>query len=166
MTMQHMTAEEIVHWIGELTAELGRRAQPAQQQPPALPWMQPPAPAPQVYRPPQPEPRARPFTQTVAPMANLAPMPAGGLPPGTPLTAPVVSAPADPMAAIMEQIRAIAAGQQTATAAPKPPSIVTATSKTDPEVARVFMGVPPRPDGVPPLNGSGRADGAVIVEAG
>ena len=156
--MGQMTTDEIAHWIGELTAELARRAaEPAQ---PALPpFMQAPRPAAR----PQAEPKARPFTQTTMPVA-MAPMPSGGLAPGTPLTAPLPAAqPNDQIAALMAQVQALMGGQQAATPAPQR-GIVTVTAKTDPETARVFMGVPPRPDGVPPINGAGVVAGAAVVE--
>lgn len=164
-----MTVEEIMHWLGELTSELARRAvQPAQPAQPMPPWAQQQdvragAATPPAWRAPRQEPKARPFT-SARPMVNLPPAPEGGLPPGTPLTrAPVEAAPADPVAALVEQLRAQIAGQPVATPAPQR-GIVTTTAKTDPEAARVFLGVPPRPDGAPPINGAGIAAGGAIVE--
>ena len=152
-----MTTDEIAHWIGELTAELARRAaEPAQ---PAMPpFMQATRPAAR----PQAEPKARPFTQTTMPVA-MAPMPSGGLAPGTPLTQGAPAQPNDQIAALMAQVQALVSGQQASTPAPQR-GIVTVTAKTDPETARVFMGVPPRPDGVPPINGAGVVAGAAVVE--
>lgn len=165
--LTQMTVDEIMHWMGELTAELARRAaQPAQPMPP---WAQQQdvragAATPPRWRAPAVEPKARPFTSTTQPMINMPAMPEGGLPPGTPLTrAPVEAAPADPVAALVEQLRAQITGQPVATPAPQR-GIVTTTAKTDPEAARVFLGVPPRPDGAPPINGAGIAAGGAIVE--
>lgn len=154
--LTNMTTDEIVHWIGEMTAELARRAaEPAQ---PAMPpFMQAPRPAAR----PQAEPKARPFTSTAVPIA-MAPMPSGGLAPGTPLTPPSLVNTVDPtVAALIAQLQAQMAGQ--ATPAPQR-GVITATAKTDPEAARVMMGVPPRPDGVPPINGAGVVAGAAVVE--
>lgn len=160
--LANMQTDEIVHWIGEMTAELARRTaqQPAPQ---ALPWQQAPAaPEPPRWQPPRVEPKARPFTQTTMPVA-MAAMPAGGLPPGTPLTPPSpATSVVDPtVAALIAQLQAQMTGQVT----PAPQrGVITATAKTDPETARVFMGVPPRPDGVPPINGAGVVAGSAIVE--
>lgn len=155
--LTNMTTDEIVHWISELTLELANRSVsiPTREMPPFMQR----APAAR----PQAEPKARPFTQTTMPVA-MAPMPSGGLAPGTPLTAPLPAAqPNDQIAALMAQVQAIMGGQQASTPAPQR-GIVTVTAKTDPETARVFMGVPPRPDGAPPINGAGVVAGAAVVE--
>lgn len=163
-----MTVDEIMHWLGELTSELARRAdQPAQPAAPSPPWaaqqdVRAGAATPPRWRAPAVEPKARPFTSTTRQMVNLPPVPEGGLPPGTPLTrAPVDAAPnVDPMvAAVIAQLQA-----QSSTPTPRAPGVVTTTAKTDPEAARVFLGVPPRPDGAPPINGAGIAAGGAIVE--
>lgn len=167
MALTDMTTEEIMHWVGELVGELARRAAP-QPQASLPPWMQAPAPAPPpppAWQPPRQEPRHRPFTASQAPV-NLAPMPAGGLPPGTPLTqAAQQAAPAvDPVAALVEQFRAQLVAAGTPTQAPAR-AVVTTTAKTDPETARVFLSVPPRPEGSPPING-GSVSGGVVLEPG
>lgn len=169
--LANMTTDEIMHWLGELTSELARRAdQPAQPAAPSPPWAAQPdvragAATPPRWRAPVVEPKARPFTQTTRQMVNMPAMPEGGLPPGTPLTRASVdvSPNVDPMvAAVIAQLQA-----QSATPtprAPRAPGVVTTTPKTDPEAARVFLGVPPRPDGAPPINGAGIAAGGAIVE--
>jgi hypothetical protein len=162
--MGQMTTDEIVHWIGEMTAELARRTaqQPVAQ---ALPWEPQPdvrvgAATPPRWQPPRVEPKARPFTSTSMPIA-MAPMPSGGLAPGTPLTPPSPNTVDPTVAALIAQLQAQMAGQVT----PAPQrGVITATAKTDPEAARVMMGVPPRPDGVPPINGAGVVAGSAIVE--
>lgn len=165
MALNDMQTEEILHWIGELTTELARRAQPAQ--PAQPPWMAHPdvragAATPPAYQPPRQEPKARPFTSSTAPNITLAPVPAGGLPPGTPLTQPVPAT--DPtVAALIAQLQAQIAGQQVTTPAPAR-GVITTTAKTDPETARVFLSVPPRPEGSPPINGGAVGGGAVLEQ--
>lgn len=161
--LTNMTTGEIVHWISELTLELANRSVsiPTREAPPWL--QQPAAPEPPRWQPPRQEPKAKPFTAQAMPI-SVAPMPSGGLPPGTPLTqgAPAQQ-PSDQIAALMAQVQALMGGQQASTPAPQR-GVITATAKTDPEAARVMMGVPPRPDGVPPINGAGVVAGSAIVE--
>lgn len=163
-----MTVDEIMHWLGELTSELARRAdQPAQPAAPSPPWAAQPdvragAATPPRWRAPAVEPKARPFTSTTQPMINMPAMPEGGLPPGTPLTRTPIANELLP-----DEVKAFLVRhgvQQTSTPTPRAPGVVTTTAKTDPEAARVFLGVPPRPDGAPPINGAGVAAGGAIVE--
>ena len=59
------------------------------------------------------------------------------------------------------QLQAQIAGQQVTTPAPAR-GVITTTAKTDPETARVFLSVPPRPEGSPPINGGAVGGGAVL----
>jgi hypothetical protein len=164
MNLQHMSVEDLAHWLSVLTAELARRAQP------------PPTPT---------QPRA-PWESRddAATWAEIAAADARAKRAHT-VTAAQVAAP-DINAVITAAVQAAIGGQAPAprsfadVAAPSmlggqqprlPPGTVLTTRKTDPELAARFAATPPRPDlgvddrgrviAAPGLQGSGNGEGAI-----